>query len=123
MNWKSACLVFLLLALPADAATPGMFRGEIVGPPSGKEQKGWIYVASPRGMLRRVEITRARVTYAQEVPEEQRDREAARSLGPGVEVIVTAHQGDDGSWRATDIEILRLPRRALPRPNTALHRS
>lgn len=107
MRWAaSLCSV---LALSAVAfATLGIFRGKLVEPPPQQGREGWVFVQSPRGMLRQVEISRARITYADDVPAAGRSGSPRADLVPGVEVLVTAEQDAAGEWRATEVEILRL---------------
>jgi hypothetical protein len=64
-----------------------------------------IYVRSRNGMLRRVDISSASVSYGEAVPQEQRTAPAASALQPGVEIRVTAEQDSSGEWRATQIQI------------------
>lgn len=87
------------------AGTPGSFRGTIVDGPSAVT--GWIYVQGRNGMARRVEIAHARVAYDEEVPAAERRPKAEDGLVIGAEVRVTAEQGSDGEWRASEIEILK----------------
>jgi hypothetical protein len=65
----------------------------------------WIYVQSKNGMLRRVDISNAQVTYEAGVPRERRQDPAARALKPGVKIRVTAEQDANGEWRASQVEI------------------
>jgi hypothetical protein len=97
----SVALGFCMLL---HAGTPGSFRGTIVGAASGKN---WIYVQGRNGTARRVEISRARITYDADVPAAARDSHAADALVAGAEVRVTAEQSSDGEWRASRIEILK----------------
>jgi hypothetical protein len=99
--------VFLLLIELALAGTPGSFRGTIVDGPHADSGSRWIYVQSRTGTARKVEISRARVTYDDAVPAAQRRGEPADALAPGAEVRVSAEQGADGEWKASRIEILK----------------
>ncbi len=99
----------LLLSYPGVAGT---FRGMIVRGPDA--WPGWVYVAGRNHSLRRVEVSRASVTYDDGVPMRLRKKNPRQSLAPGADVRVTADQDDQGEWRATEIEILRLPRRTPP---------
>ncbi len=98
--------VLLLLAATVWAGTPGSFRGVLVESPNGSKRAGWIFLKGRNGMLRSVEITKAHVTYEDAVPQKERLAKPEQALLPGVEVRVTAEQGSDGEWHATDIEIL-----------------
>lgn len=98
----------LILALPILAgATPGSFRGTIVDNPH--PATGWIYVQSRNGTARRVEISRAKVLYDEDVPAAQRRARPEDALTSGAEVRVTAEQDKDGEWHATQVEILKAP--------------
>ncbi len=57
------------------------------------------------GVIRRVEVSAAKVAYADSVPREQRTQPAASALQPGTEIRVTAAQDANGEWRASRIEI------------------
>ncbi|MGA7460496.1 MAG: hypothetical protein WBW69_09730 [Candidatus Korobacteraceae bacterium] len=94
------------LAVVASAGTPGSFRGTIVDGPHDAG-KNWIYVQGRNGMARRVDISRARVSYDESVPTATRLAKPEDALTPGAEVRVTAEQGSDGEWRASQVEILK----------------
>ncbi len=102
----AGAFVTLFLLLTVTAATPGMFRGTIVEGPANSRSKGWIFVKGKNGLSRRVDVARASVFYNDEYPEEKRERSATSSLRPGTEVRVTATQGDDGEWHASEVEIV-----------------
>jgi hypothetical protein len=102
-------LLFALLFALDVAATPGTFRGKIVRPPSEKGHNGWLYIQGKNKMLRRVALAKAEVFYSDQVPEDQREKIAAKGLAEGAEVRVTAEQDDKGEWRALRIEILKVP--------------
>lgn len=110
MRWGVAAFVFLLIPAAALAAL-GIFRGKLVEPPAQEARAGWVFVQSPRGMLRKVEITKARITYGDDVPRAGRAASPSADLVPGAEVLVTAEQDDAGEWRATEIEIQGLSAR------------
>lgn len=59
-------------------------------------------------MLRKVEISRARVIYAASVPSSDRAEDPKQDLAQGAEVRVTAEQDGDGEWRASQVEILQI---------------
>jgi hypothetical protein len=100
-------VVALVLGLAIVAtATPGSFRGTIVDNPSAA--KGWIYVQGRNGTARRVEISRAKILYDEDVPAAERRPKPEEALMPGAEVRVTAEQDSDGEWHATQVEILKV---------------
>jgi hypothetical protein len=90
-----------------SAGTPGSFRGTIVDGPHDAVSKNWIYVQGRNGMARRVDISHARVSYDESVPTATRLAKPEDALTAGAEVRVTAEQGSDGEWRASQVEILR----------------
>jgi hypothetical protein len=49
------------------------------------------------------------VRFGADVPPAQRVASAAESLKDSAEVRVTAEQGNDGVWMASEIVILKLP--------------
>lgn len=57
-------------------------------------------------MLRKVEISRAKVVYEETVPKSKRENHPELSLKPGIEVRVTAEQDSGGEWRASEVEIV-----------------
>lgn len=59
--------------------------------------------------MRRVNIQKCRVRFGADVPPSQRVANAFESLKDSAEVRVTAEQGNDGEWVASDIVILKLP--------------
>lgn len=107
MRGAAVCCLVLATAV-AVFATLGIFRGRLVEPPQQQGGPGWVFVQSPKGMLRKVEISKARISYADEVPQAGRSDSPLADLVPGTEVLVTAEQDNAGEWRATDVEILSL---------------
>ncbi len=101
----AALLVTSALAL---AGALGVFGGKLVRPPDQQRRAGWIFVQSPKGVLRQVEISRARITYADDIPVTRRAENPSSDLVPGVEVLVTAEQDGAGEWRAREVEILQV---------------
>lgn len=99
----------LLLAALLSAGTPGSFRGTVVDGPHSPSGQQWIYVQGRNGMARRVEVSRASVSYDESVPAAARLARPKDALVTGAEVRVTAEGGSDGEWRATHIEILKQP--------------
>src|SRR5579863_670646 len=101
----------------AWARTPGTFRGTVVEPLlRSRSDDGWVYVEGRNQMVRRVEVHKATVLYADDVPAAKRTGKAEAWLIAGTEVRVTAVQGSDGEWHATRIEILKLPQKTGPEP-------
>lgn|SRR5512147_1280867 len=115
MKWAAALFALLVMSVVAFA-TLGVFRGKLVEPPPHQGRVGWIFVQSPRGTLRQVEISKARVIYGDDVPSAGRSNSPLADLIPGTEVLVTAEQDSVGEWRATEIEILSLRAASRPAP-------
>lgn len=107
MRWALIASFALLTAVTA-VATLGVFRGKLVEPPPQHHRTGWIFVQSPKGMVRQVEISKAKIVYGDDVPSLGRSSLPKGDLIPGTEVLVTAEQDDGGEWRATEVEILSL---------------
>ena len=105
-------LAIFALSIVSNAGTPGSFRGTIVDGPHSGAGKKWVYVQGRNGMARRVEVSRAHVTYDDAVPADTRLPRAEDALIAGTEVRVTAEQGNDGEWTATRVEILKAARKA-----------
>jgi hypothetical protein len=70
--------------------------------------KGWIYVQGRNGSARRVEVSHAKIAYDEDVPAAERNAKPEEALVPGSEVRVTAEQGSDGEWHATEVEVLKV---------------
>ena len=98
----------LFLCGVLTAGTLGVFHGDVVQSPSQQHRDGWIFVQSAKGMLREVDVSRAQVTYSEEVPASRRAKSASTDLVPGSEVTVTAEQDDAGEWHAREVEIVRV---------------
>ena len=110
-------LIMALSVLSAAAGIVGTFQGEVVE--GGREEgRSYLYVRAQAGSMRRVDIEKARVRYDATVPNVLRGKTPVESLRNGVEVRVTAEQGGQGEWTATDILILRVPR---PAKTSAIH--
>ena len=101
-----ALVAVTFLAVTMPAKTPGTFRGVLVDAPAKSKSDGWVFVKGKNGMLRKVEIRQATVRYEDGFPQEKRDRSPRAALRPGIEVRVTATQGNDGEWHASDVEIV-----------------
>ncbi|HYY69753.1 MAG TPA: hypothetical protein VE734_08470 [Terriglobales bacterium] len=105
-----------MLSLRCLAGTPGIFQGQVYR--DQNTSPGWIFVQGRNGMLRRVEVSRARVIYAASVPAADRAKNPTMDLVQGAEVRVTAEQDGTGEWRASRIEIVRLSRERSSRPRS-----
>jgi len=105
---ESFCLALLLTSTLPLFATKGIFQGRVVEG-TRREAGRYIYVAGRGGFMRRVNIQRCHVRFGADVPPSQRVASASASLKDSAEVRVTAEQGTDGEWMASDIVILKLP--------------
>jgi len=99
-------LLFLIFACWANAKTSGTFLGTLVSDSGERSQTHWIYVKGKNDIVRRVEISAAKVSYADDFPREQRKHPASAGLEPGTQIRVTAAQDANGEWRASRIEIM-----------------
>jgi hypothetical protein len=111
-----------LMVLPSLAATPGTFRGILVEAPTASRTDGWIFVKGKNGMLRKVEIKSAAIHYEDTFPTAKRKASAKSSLKPGIEVRVTATQGKDGEWHASEVEIVDPDAEEIPPDPDPNHR-
>ena len=105
---ESFILALLLTSAIPLFATKGIFQGRVVEG-TKREAGKYIYVAGRGGFMRRVNIQRCHVRFGVDVPPSQRVASASESLKDSAEVRVTAEQGEDGEWMASDIVILKLP--------------
>ena len=104
---RSLLLTFVFTSLPVFATT-GVFQGRVVEG-TKREAGRYIYVAGRGGYMRRVNIQKCRVIFGADVPPSQRVASASDSLKDSAEVRVTAEQGKDGEWMASEIVILKMP--------------
>jgi len=104
---RSLLLTFVFTSLPVFA-TKGVFQGRVVEG-TKREAGRYIYVAGRGGYMRRVNIQKCRVIFGADVPPSQRVASASDSLKDSAEVRVTAEQGKDGEWMASEIVILKMP--------------
>jgi hypothetical protein len=113
MRTARLLMIFLLLAALAYA-TEGSFRGTLITPPDTEPTDGWLYVKGRNGLVRKVEVSNAHVSYSEE-PSSTGKQTAADKLEPGTEVRVTAEQDSTGQWRASEVEVINLK----PKPRVA----
>ena len=98
-------LLLLFFTSGLFAGPSGTFLGTLVSPSGNHSEARWIYVKGKNGVIRRVEISAAKVGYAENIPAEQQKQPAAAALQPGTEIRVTASQDANGEWRASRVEI------------------
>jgi hypothetical protein len=111
MGWKLArgLVVFLLLVLAPAFAADGMFQGTVVDPPTTEPSPpGWIFVKGGNRLLRRVEVSHARVTFGNQVPASQRRSCHSECIEVGQVVRILADQDSQGEWRAKQVIILEV---------------
>jgi hypothetical protein len=107
-RFQSLMVALLLTSALPLFATKGVFQGRLVEG-TKREAGRYIYVAGRGGFMRRVNIQRCRVRFGPDVPSSQRVASASEFLRDNAEVRVTAEQGNNGEWMASDIVILKLP--------------
>jgi hypothetical protein len=111
-------LVVATLIATAFAGTPGWFRGTVVETDRSRADSGWIYVRGRDGGIRRVDISHARISYAEKSSSTDHPTDLRNQLIPGTEVRINAEQGSDGEWRAHSVEILRTNSESRSGPTT-----
>jgi hypothetical protein len=92
-----------LLTTLAFAAS-GSFVGQVVNGPNVDSNKKWIYVQAPRGAVRRVDVSAAKIAYGPSVEKKDRADDAVRE---GAQVRVTASQDGEGEWKASRVEVVK----------------
>ena len=108
LRLRSLCLVLVLLGWGMTAiATIGSFRGKIVTAPAGQTRDGWVFVQSPNGRMRLVDVRRAEFAFDDDFHAPADLIPSAKLLLQGAEVRVVGEQ-QDGDWRAARVEIIRL---------------
>lgn len=100
------CASFLLVSSVVFAAN-GSFTGQVVNGPNLDTSDKWVYVQAPKGAVRRVEISHAKVVYGDDVPQKEREPKAEDGVHEGAQVRVTASQNGEGEWEASRVEILK----------------
>ena|GEM_PF-1917661 len=114
--WRRVTAVLLLLlSLSAISwAIDGTFQGRVIDPPWGQPLvQGWIFVQGRNHMLRRVEISHAKVVFSESVPIIEHRKCGMECITAGQEIRVTAEQDGSGEWRAKRVEILKLTTRRI----------
>jgi hypothetical protein len=106
MRASGLLFAFAVFVAPLMAAAIGMFQGNVVHPDGTDASPKWLYVESHSGQLRRVNISRATVSYDEGIPQRMRAKKAADSLASATKVRVTAEQDPDGEWQGKEVVIL-----------------
>jgi hypothetical protein len=102
------CLIGAILACSIAAfATIGSFRGKIVTAPDGQARAGWVFVQAPNGRMRLVDIRKAQFAFDEDLRVPADLNPSAKLLLEGAEIRVVGEQ-QEGEWRATRVEIIRL---------------
>src|SRR3954471_12978499 len=99
-------LTFVLFAASALAAD-GSFTGQVVNGPNQDANKNWVYVQGPRGPVRRVDVSTAKVRFGAAVGKKDRDTNPEDAVREGAQVRVTASQDGDGEWKASSVEVVK----------------
>lgn len=105
----SFLILVVLVSTPALPAVDGAFQGRVTDPPPGvKLSPGWIFVQGHNHILRRVDVTHARVVMAEDASAGNRCHSGVACLTVGTEVRITASQDSQGEWHARVVEVLEL---------------
>src|SRR3954468_18622244 len=105
---RLACVVLVLLGCSVWAlATIGSFRGKIVTAPAGQAREGWVFVQAPNGRMRLGDIQKAQFAFDEDLRVPPDLNPSAKLLLEGAEIRVVGEQ-QQGEWRATRVEIIRL---------------
>jgi hypothetical protein len=92
-------LLFILIFVTAAFAANGSFTGQVVNGPSLDANKKWVFVQGPRGPLRRVDVSGAKVTFSDAVMKKDKSVKPEDSIREGAELRVTAFQDAMASGR------------------------
>ena len=114
--WRrvTAVLLLVLSLSTLNWAIDGTFQGRVIDPPLGQPLvQGWIFVQGRHHMLRRVEISHAKVVFSESVPIIEHRKCGIECITAGQEIRVTAEQDGSGEWRAKRVEILKLTSRRI----------
>jgi hypothetical protein len=101
--------VFLFSLSALSLAANGSFTGQVVNGPNLDANKKWVYVQGPRGPVRRVDVSAAKVRFGASVSKRDRDAKPDDAIREGAQVRVTASQDGDGEWKASAVEIVKAP--------------
>ena len=112
---RVTAVLFVVLSLSLlPWAIDGTFQGRVIDPPLGQPlREGWIFVQGRNHMLRRVEISHAKVVFSENVPAIEHRKCGVECITAGQEIRVTAEQDGRGEWRAKRVEILRITTRHI----------
>jgi hypothetical protein len=108
-------LAVCLLAPALFAGTVGMFAGKVIHPVAQDPPRKWLYVKGRGPTVRRVEVSKARYEYSDNVPRAARASAPADDLKEGAVVQVAAEQDGSGEWVARSVLFLKLADRSLVR--------
>src|SRR3954464_5153753 len=97
----------LLMFNVAASATIGSFRGKIVTAPAGQAREGWVFVQAPNGRMRLGDIRKAQFAFDEDLQVPTDLNPSAKLFLEGAEIRVVGEQ-QQGEWRATRVEIIRL---------------
>ncbi len=101
-------LLFLLVFVAAAVAAAGSFTGQVVNGPNLDTTKKWVFIQGPRGPVRRVDVSGAKITFSPSAKKHAKDTRPEDAIHEGAEVRVTASQDGEGEWKATAIEIVKV---------------
>lgn len=106
---KSLLASAVLFSSIASFAASGTFRGTLIQDPVTQDSHKWVYLQSPNGSVRRVEISHAQLVYAEEISRKAHPLKASEALRKGAGLRITASQDQNGEWAATRVEIVEIP--------------
>lgn len=99
------CLLFISLAV---FAANGSFTGQVVNGPNLDSNRKWVFIQGPRGPVRRVDVSLAKITFSESVSKNDKNGKPENAIREGAQVRVTASQDGDGEWKASEIEIVKV---------------
>jgi len=93
----------------ASFAASGTFRGTLVQDPVTQGPQTWLYLQSPNGSVRRVEVSHAELVYGEEIRRQPHPAKASEVLRQGVCLRIRAAQNEAGEWADIRVEIIEMP--------------
>lgn len=98
----------LLGSLAFASGVVGMFQGKIVQAKGQQPSAEILFVQGRNGMVRKVNISQAKVEYDEDVPAADRLKRPADSLRQNTVVRITAEQTEaqDALWKASEVLII-----------------
>ncbi len=101
-------LVCLLVLAASAFAANGSFTGQVVNGPNLDANKKWVFIQGPRGPVRRVDVSGAKVSFGPSVKKQEKAVKPEDAVREGAEVRVMASQDGDGEWKASSVEVVKV---------------